>query len=864
MNKASTTVLRLLCLALCLACLLAPATALAAPKAKVLILHSYHQEWEWDSDIQEAIREQVDFSSVELYTEYMDCYRKYTESTFSDFFHYLNTKYAGERFDAIFVSDNYAYDFITAYHRVFSPDTPVVMVGVNNFYAPSDSLKGHLTGVAQNNDIVAMLDTIRALQKDVHTVLVCGANSSTAKEMVKYITNAAEKNHPDLRVVGMIQNSVEAQLAALDAYDPKTSAIICEGANKDADGNILGLSEYASQLADKPGFRVYATAKTYIAGNVIGGNVIRIREHTRIAWGMVEQILQGKPVSELPVISEPVTSNVFNYPALQPHGITVSMLPADSEILNSPSNLITFDRNIAIAVGMVLLLMTLLLAALLVNISRRKAAERVLLASSESLHREKEHLRITLQSIGDGVIATDREGRVTMVNQIAQMMTGWPAEEAQGRPLTEVFDIYNEQSGQVVINPVSQVLSTGEIVDLANHTMLRSRQGTLRHIADSAAPIMDTARHILGVVLVFRDVTEQKRREKEIKYLSYHDQLTGLYNRTFFEEELHRLDSPRQLPMSLIMGDVNGLKLTNDVFGHTEGDRLLIAIANLLRECCRAEDLLARTGGDEFCILLPRTDAEAVQRVCARIYELGAQRELQLGGRPAHMSISLGFATKESPHQEIHNVLKQAEDYMYKRKLLESRSLRSSILSSFKSTLYEKSHETEEHAMRLVEHTRRIGRALHLTEEQMGDLEMLAMLHDIGKIAVDDSILAKPGALSEEEWVEMRKHTEVGYRIALASPELMHIADSILGHHERWDGKGYPQGLSGESIPILARILSVADSYDAMTNDRVYRKAISHEQAVMELLQGSGKQFDPQAVEGFMQDEDDIAGGMAG
>ena len=823
----------------------------AAPKAQVLILHSYHQEWEWDSDIQQAILESADLAQVELFTEYMDCYRNYTQNTFANFFDYLTNKYAGKRFDAILICDNYAYDFMAAYHSLLSPDTPVVMIGVNN-YAPADSLRGYLTGIAQNNDIAAMLHTIRQLKKDVRTVLVCGADASTAREMLKQIGAVAENTMADLRVVGLLNNSVDEQLAALDQYDPRTSIIICEGANKDADGNILDLSEYAARLATKEGFPVYVSATSYLGPGVIGGNVIDIKDHARIAWGMVEQILGGTAVSQIPVITNPVTHDIFNYPALASHGITVNMLPKGYQLRNAPSNLISLDRNIVFLVTSILVFLSAMLAALARNIARRKAAEGVLLESQRSLHQEKEQLRITLQSIGDGVIATDRQGRVTMVNDVAQTMTGWSWADAQGQPLEQVFDIYNEQTGQAVVNPVSTVLSTGNIVELANHTMLRSRAGTERHIADSAAPILDTQRNIWGVVLVFRDVTEQKRREKEIKYLSYHDQLTGLYNRTYFEEELHRMDTPRQLPMAVIMGDVNGLKLTNDVFGHTEGDRLLVAIADLLRECCRAEDLLARTGGDEFCMLLPHTGPEAAQDICNRIYTLAGQRELMLGGRPAVMSISLGFSTKQYPHQDVHAALKQAEDSMYKRKLLESRSLRSSILASFKNTLYEKSHETEEHAMRLVQHTRRIGYRLGLSEDQLADLELLAMLHDIGKIAVDDSILAKPGALTQEEWVEMRKHSEVGYRIALASPELMHIAESILGHHERWDGKGYPQGLSGEHIPILARILSVADSYDAMTNDRVYRKAISHEEAMEELRRCSGAQFDPKAVEGFL------------
>ena len=134
----------------------------------------------------------------------------------------------------------------------------------------------------------------------------------------------------------------------------------------------------------------------------------------------------------------------------------------------------------------------------------------------------------------------------------------------------------------------------------------------------------------------------------------------------------------------------------------------------------------------------------------------------------------------------------------------------------------------------------------------MVELELLSMLHDIGKIGVDDSILTKFDTLTDAEWREMKKHPEIGYRIAMAAPELKHIAEYILCHHERWDGKGYPQGLTGEEIPVLSRIIAVVDSYDAMTHDRAYRKAISAEDAKTEILNNAGTQFDPKIAKVFV------------
>ncbi len=355
-----------------------------------------------------------------------------------------------------------------------------------------------------------------------------------------------------------------------------------------------------------------------------------------------------------------------------------------------------------------------------------------------------------------------------------------------------------------------------------------------------------------GFIGVAYDVSDRNLKEEEIRFLSYHDTLTGLYNRAYFEEQAQLMDigSPQ---MAVIMGDVNGLKLTNDVFGHTEGDRLLCQIAGVLRACCRPQDMIARWGGDEYAVLLPGASAQTVQEICHAIYNACQQHQREAGG--AYLSISLGWAVRSEQCEPVSVLLKVAEDAMYKRKLLESKSLHSSIIASISTTLFEKSHETEAHATRLVNITRAMGSALGLSADRLDDLELFSILHDMGKIGISDQALNKPGTLNAQEWEEIRKHPEIGFRIAQASPEIVHIADYILSHHEHWDGSGYPQGLAGRSIPLAARILAIADAYDAMTQDRVYRKAMTHEQAMDEIRRCAGTQFDPELVEIFLSEK---------
>ncbi|MEI8200903.1 MAG: HD domain-containing phosphohydrolase [Eubacteriales bacterium] len=332
-------------------------------------------------------------------------------------------------------------------------------------------------------------------------------------------------------------------------------------------------------------------------------------------------------------------------------------------------------------------------------------------------------------------------------------------------------------------------------------------------------------------------------QNQKVLYLNHHDYLTGLYNRIFFETERKRIDTQRQLPISIIMGDINGLKLINDGFGHNKGDETIINVAAILKGCGREEDIVARIGGDEFMILLPQTDSQAAQMVCTRIYD--ACKEHSSNDGSIYPSISLGHATKNKATEMMDVIMLDAEESMAKQKLLESRSAHSSIIGSIKAMMFEKSQETEEHAERLIQLSKSIGSALSLTDDQLNELALLSTLHDIGKMSISAEILSKPGKLNEVEWIEMKRHPEVGFRIAQATSELVPIAKYILCHHERWDGKGYPQGLRGEHIPLLSRIMSIVDSFDAMTNDRAYRPAMTKEAAMEEIRVNAGTQFDP-------------------
>ncbi len=463
------------------------------------------------------------------------------------------------------------------------------------------------------------------------------------------------------------------------------------------------------------------------------------------------------------------------------------------------------------------------------DITERKKAE-------ETLRRNEYELRTLIDNSPDLIFRLNREMRYLFVNPAFEGITGITKEQFTGRTNSELG--MPEEQIQLWETAVKTVIETGRETNV--EYSLNSLFGE-RHFGGRVIPEFAKSGMVETVLVISRDITERKKAEEHIRYISFHDRVTGLFNRAWFEEEAARLDTERMLPVSIIMGDLNNLKMINEVFGHDEGDALLKRMAEILKVCCRDEDIIARWGGDEFSIILPATDRHTAEAICDRIHNATNQGRT-LTNRP---SIALGTATKENMAQNTHRVIRTARQRMYDNKLAGSRENKEFVLSSLFSRLTDSIPELRIQIDRMHILGRKFGRELNFSREKMEDLALLTEFHDIGLVAVPKSILSKPDSLTQEEWSVLKKHAEIGYRIVTSFADTARISDEVLSHAERWDGSGYPRGLKETEIPYLDRVFAIIHAFDTMTHETALQPGLFTRRSGGTAPAGCGRPFRP-------------------
>ena len=431
--------------------------------------------------------------------------------------------------------------------------------------------------------------------------------------------------------------------------------------------------------------------------------------------------------------------------------------------------------------------------------------------------------KMVLEYMGRPVILFDYEGYVADTN----------------RDMRELFPILNSQEQRISMMDFLQLGAFRDLQSIGeDQTFEWENPGSAGARRDQCAftCLRDERGRSIGHLLIMTNLETER------------DMLTRLYSKDSFYSETDKVLSQGIYPVTVVVCNANGIGLVNDVFGWRRGNELLRQAADLLRENLPANAILARMEDGDMAAAL----TEAEQEYAVRLFEKIKEQYREANDTGINTDMEYGIAVIRDETKSVEEAVREAAESMRTKKMMNQSSQKSSLLDSLTQTLTESDYETEEHVERTREMAIRLGQALHLADGELGKLALLAVLHDIGKIAIPHSILLKPGKLTEAEWEIMKTHTEKGYRIANASKELKPIGEYILHHHERWDGGGYPGGLAGEEIPLLSRIITVVDSHDVMVHDRPYHKAMNEEDAKRELLRCSGTQFDPKLVEVFL------------
>ncbi len=469
------------------------------------------------------------------------------------------------------------------------------------------------------------------------------------------------------------------------------------------------------------------------------------------------------------------------------------------------------------------------------DISDRKWAE-------EALATERNYFENLFTNCPLAVALLDNDGVIQRINTSFEELFGYSKQECAGKFLDGLIT-----SGEMTEDAAALTHEVAEGGRVKAERLRHKKDGTWINVQIIAVSFTGIAGQKV-IYAIYQDITERKRMEEHAIYMGYHDNQTGLYNQAFLEEEIRRLDTPRQLPVSVIMADVDNLKLVNDAFGHMEGDRLILEAGQILRSCCRQEDIVARCGGDEFRMLLPGTTFLETKAICDRIRNACQNSR----GSFISPSVALGIGVKDDVTQDFIDIFKKADDNMYLDKLLRSEDSRETIFKRIKNFL-EADPRRKSHIESLERLAVLFGNFLSLRKNEIEDLSLLARFHDVGLMPVPREITEKNGQLDPDEWEMIRKHAERGYHIARNLPQITAVADDILCHHEHYDGTGYPRGLSGDDIPQKARIIHLLCAYEVMAGWRSYAPVFSKEKALEEIASHAGNQFDPRMAGLFIR-----------
>ena len=435
--------------------------------------------------------------------------------------------------------------------------------------------------------------------------------------------------------------------------------------------------------------------------------------------------------------------------------------------------------------------------------------------------------------------AFNSDWEMQFMSEGIEQITGYPAHEFIGNEARTYASVIHPADCEAVEAEVEACVARREPF-LLEYRIITS-EGEQRWVHEQGRAIFGDDGEVLYLDGSIVDIGERKRLEAQLEHLAYHDALTGLPNRRRLMEDLDHADG-RHL---LAFFDLDGFKIYNDSFGHLEGDMLLRRLGHKLREAVEERGVAFRLGGDEFCVFAPMPSDDGAELIA------DCRAALSERGEGFSVEASWGGVVVPDEAADATSALVLADQRMYDDKGVGRVSAKQQTRDTVLRILAERHPDLHEHSGAVAALARAVGERMGIDAERLDDLERAAELHDIGKMAIPDAILNKPGPLDAEEWRFMRRHNLIGEGMLSAAPALRGAAKVVRSSHERYDGTGYPDGLGGENIPVEARIIFVCDAFHAMTTDRPYGEAGSVDSALAELSKCAGTQFDPAVVKAF-------------
>ena len=532
------------------------------------------------------------------------------------------------------------------------------------------------------------------------------------------------------------------------------------------------------------------------------------------------------------------------------------------------------------------------------DITARQEAEEATRQAEEAARR----LALIVENSHEAIISTDLGFQILSWNRGAERLYGWTAAEAVGNDLG--FTLPPDQAPEDMPRLLESLERAGGTLEY--EAVRWHKDGTQREVAVTFSPVCDAGGVQTGRAFIVRDITAHKEAERERERLlartaellaqtevlltettdrADRDPLTELFNHRYFHKTLAEEAGRARREgtfLAVAMLDLDHFKFFNDAYGHPVGDDALRQVADALRERCRPYDTPARFGGDEFAVLMPGVGRDEAQAVAARLARSLEGISIRPPGCQADVPLRLSVGLAVFPDGDLSplETVALADRRLYRAKSggeavsdkapddkaldpppddvgrLRGRLTGTvqgfSMLDALVTAVDNKDRYTRRHSENVLAHSLHLARALGLSEAEQHIVEVAALLHDVGKIGVPDAVLRKPGRLTEDEFEAVRRHPRMGAVIVGAVPGLEEMLGGIRHHHERWDGTGYPDALAGESIPLVARLLAVADAYSAMTSDRPYRRGMSAPEALRLLEEGAGTQWDPACVAAFL------------